>query len=71
MGPGCGGTTELGPYLFLQCHVALMVHLVLGVASAGSFAGTKLNVDIHLTEETQSWAYASCLANECVCTQRF
>lgn len=31
-----------------------MVHVVLGIAAAGSFAGAELNVDIDLTEETQS-----------------
>lgn len=45
----------LGPHLFVQCHVAVLVQLVLGEAFAGSFAGTKLNIDIHLTEETKSW----------------
>ncbi len=34
--------------LFLQCHVAFPVHLVLVVGTAGSFAGAKLDVDIHL-----------------------
>lgn len=41
-------------YLFVQHHVVFVVHLELGVALAGSFAGTELNININLTEETKS-----------------
>lgn len=34
--------------LFLKLHVGALVELVLGIAHAGSFAGTELNVDINL-----------------------
>lgn len=40
-----------------------MVHLELGVALAGSFAGTELNININLTEETKSWRRASSSLN--------
>lgn len=54
----CGGNrleSELGLYLFVQLHVAVLVHRVQDDVLAGSFAGTDLNVDIHLTEETKSY----------------
>lgn len=41
-------------YLFVQEHVALLVHLVLGVTAAGSFAGANLDVDISLTQEIEN-----------------
>lgn len=40
-----------------------MVHLELGVALAGSFAGTELNININLTEEKKSWRWASSSLN--------
>lgn len=41
-------------HLFIEGDVALLVHLVLGVADTGSFAGTKLDININLKEETKS-----------------
>lgn len=44
----CG---RLNSHLFIQGDIAFRVHLVLRVASTGSFAGTKLDINIHLKEE--------------------
>lgn len=38
-------------YLFLQVHVAVPVHMVLGVVAARAFAGAQLNVDIDLEDK--------------------
>ena len=51
MDVGSGETIELVPYLLVQFHVAFVVHLVLGVALARSFAGTEFDVDVDLAEE--------------------
>lgn len=55
-GLGCG----ISPYLFVQSHIAFLVYLELRVVLAGSFAGTELNINIHLQEGTKSWKYVSC-----------
>lgn len=49
---------SFGPYLFVQGHVALLVHLVLCVIQAGTFAGAQLNVDVDLTEEQNVYIYS-------------
>lgn len=46
---------RLNVYLLVQGHIALLVHLVLSVPAAGSFTGAKLDVDVSLTEDEQTF----------------
>lgn len=45
------GLVCFSAHLFVQCHIALLIHLVLGVTFTGAFAGTQSDVNIHLCND--------------------